>query len=65
MAYDGSHLRLPGLLAVTHPENEGSRNVLHKLGFTHQGQSGEFYDTTVDLFSIERPTRYSEGAETH
>ncbi len=65
LAYGWKRLQIPHLLAVTHLENEGSRNVLQKLGFTHQGRSEEFYDTTVDLFSIERPARNSEGAGTH
>jgi RimJ/RimL family protein N-acetyltransferase len=36
IAHARETLRLPRLISVIHPENEGSKNVVRKLGFIHE-----------------------------
>lgn len=41
---------LTRLIAVTHPDNQASQAVCHRLGMTHLGRTTRYYDTTFDLF---------------
>jgi putative acetyltransferase len=45
-------LRLEELVAVTHPQNAPSMNVLRKLGFTAQGRTTRYYDTETEGFRL-------------
>ncbi len=45
-------LRLEELVAVTHPENAASMNVLRKVGFGHQGKTTRYYDTETEGFRL-------------
>lgn len=45
-------LRLEELVAVTHPENAASMNVLRKAGFAHQGRTTRYYDTETEGFRL-------------
>ena len=40
-------------MAVTYPENVGSRRVLGKVGFRELGSSELYYDTTTLLHELE------------
>lgn len=51
-AYAFESLRLDRLIAVTYPENIGSRKVLIKAGFTELGLTDRYYDTTCMLYEL-------------
>lgn len=44
------------VMAVTHPDNRPSQNVLNKLGFTNCGLSTAFYDMRTTLFTLRKIT---------
>jgi RimJ/RimL family protein N-acetyltransferase len=45
---------LDRLIAVTYPENAGSRRVLVKCGFEDMGITDRYYDTTCALYELTR-----------
>ncbi len=51
--YAFSELKLDQLVAVTHPENEASVNVLHKVGFEYKGPA-HHYNTDVKYFELNK-----------
>jgi len=42
------------LIAVSYPENAGSRRVLLKVGFEDRGITDRYYDTTCALYELTR-----------
>jgi RimJ/RimL family protein N-acetyltransferase len=53
-AYGFEQCGLDRLIAVTYPENIGSRRVLTKAGFDELGITDRYYDTTCVLFELTR-----------
>jgi len=51
--YAFSELKLDQLVAVTHPDNEASVNVLHKVGFEYKGLA-HHYNTDVKYFELNK-----------
>lgn len=47
-------LKLDRLIAVTYPQNTGSRKVLLKAGFTELGLTDRYYNTTCTLYELTR-----------
>ena len=45
---------LPRVLAVTHRENLASQAVARRSGMSYQGSTTDYYNTTCELFTIER-----------
>ena len=65
LAYGFGVLKLDPIVAVTHPENEGSKRVLAKLGFRYQG-AATHYNRRVSAFRLFRASylaRASGGAK--
>jgi len=50
--YGQKELRLPKIVATTHPENQASIHVLEKCGFTFEG-TGTWYGFLSNHYSIE------------
>jgi RimJ/RimL family protein N-acetyltransferase len=46
---------LTRIVAVTNPANTASQNVCLRIGMTHLGQTTAYYNTTCELFAIDRP----------
>ncbi|MGV6813711.1 MAG: GNAT family N-acetyltransferase [Phycisphaerales bacterium] len=51
--YGFETLGLEKLIAVTYPENTGSRKVLMNAGFTEIGLTDRYYETTCMLYELE------------
>ena len=47
-------LGIDRLIAVSYPENAGSRRVLLKVGFEDRGFTDRYYDTTCALYELTR-----------
>ncbi|HLT85124.1 MAG TPA: GNAT family N-acetyltransferase [Phototrophicaceae bacterium] len=45
---------LERVVAVTYPQNLASQRVALRIGMTHQGLTDRYYDTTCELFVVER-----------
>ncbi|RLZ02317.1 GNAT family N-acetyltransferase, partial [Kocuria tytonicola] len=55
---------LTRVVAVTHPENEASQAVCHRLGMTARGLSSAYYDAECALFELTAPlAEPSSGTE--
>lgn len=54
--YGFEKLGLDRLVAVSFPGNTASRNVLAKAGFDELGESGLYYEKTLILFEMVKPT---------
>ncbi|HUN51304.1 MAG TPA: GNAT family N-acetyltransferase [Candidatus Sulfotelmatobacter sp.] len=54
-------LKLDPIVAVTHPENEGSKRVLAKLGFRYQG-AATHYNRRVSTFRLFRASYLAKAA---
>jgi hypothetical protein len=52
---DAFDLGLPRAIAVTHPDNHASQAVCRRLGMTALGPTTRYYDTTFELFALNRP----------
>jgi RimJ/RimL family protein N-acetyltransferase len=50
--YAFESIGLDRLIAVTYPENTGSRRVLVKCGFDDLGITDRYYDTTCSLYEL-------------
>ena len=46
---------LPRVLAVTHPDNRASQAVARRIGMHDEGSTSDYYNTTCELFRIDRP----------
>ena len=51
VTYGFDKLRLPRILAVTHPDNAASRRVLEKIGLRYQG-FGSYYQRQVAVYRL-------------
>jgi RimJ/RimL family protein N-acetyltransferase len=47
---------LSEIYAVVRPENEPSMQVCRRLGMTHLGQTGRWYDTVLEQFRLDAPS---------
>lgn len=52
--YAFESIGLDRLIAVTYPENTGSRKVLTKVGFEDRGITDRYYDTSCALYELTR-----------
>jgi RimJ/RimL family protein N-acetyltransferase len=59
--YGFSVLKLDPIVAVTHPENAGSKGVLAKLGFRYQGMATH-YNRRVSAFRLFRASYLAKTA---
>ena len=50
--YGFQKLKLPQIVAITHPENKGSVNVIEKLGFQYQ-KNAHYYETDVLYYTLD------------
>jgi len=62
LAHGFGALRLDPIVAVTHPENEGSKRVLQKLGFRYQGMATH-YNRRVASFRLYCASFAAKAAE--
>lgn len=56
-AYGFEKLGLDRLVGVSFPGNAASRKVLTKAGFDELGESGLYYEKTLILFEMMKPTK--------
>jgi RimJ/RimL family protein N-acetyltransferase len=61
LVYGFSVLKLDPVVAVTHPDNEGSKRVLAKLGFRYQG-AATHYNRRVSAFRLFRASYLANAA---
>lgn len=61
-AYGFESLGLNRLIAVTYPENTGSRKVLTKTGFREVGESDLYYDCKTVLYELSKESFVGNGS---
>jgi RimJ/RimL family protein N-acetyltransferase len=45
---------LDQIIALAEPENLASQRVMQKLGMKHQGTTGQYYNTELELYTLSR-----------